>query len=290
MSHSEPSLSTKKLCDFQHWRRLANVQSFLQPLALNYSVDLRGTCHQRYCFTSVAAQRFGRQRWWSFPECFSSLVRLLESPDHVFPHYHNTLREVPESLHQLSKKRLLIVDLVRHYSAGCLAIQVFPCWFHYYFSWSHPWYHQWMNNNTICLYLTYFWSYISGSFLNCRGALIETIPGRPLGKFWLVGWTGDCGLATLFETIISPSVTLQTNAGHKNSSKATCQSPERFMGVGRNVVRLDNFFPGNVSMDALEKVQRHIITAKPDPSFRRGNHFWRTSGSWSDKLFKLVIK
>ena len=92
MSHSEPSRSIKTLCDFQHWCQLANAQSFLQPLALKYFVDRRGICHQRYCLTSVAAQRFGSQWLWSFTECFSNLERLLGSPNHVFPHYHNTLR------------------------------------------------------------------------------------------------------------------------------------------------------------------------------------------------------
>ena len=52
--------------------------------------------------------------------------------------------------------------------------------------------------------------------------------------------------------VIWPSVILQTIAGQKISSKATCQSPERVTGVGRSVVKLDSLFPGNVSMDALE--------------------------------------
>ena len=108
-------------------------------------------------------------------------------------------------------------------------------------------------------------NFIVGSFLNYRGNLIETIPGCPLGKFWLVGWTGDSGLGTLFEAVILPSVTLQTNAGHEISSKAICQSPERVMGVGRSVVKLDNLFPGNVSMDAME-IKFSVISLPPQPT------------------------
>ena len=88
--------------------------------------------------------------------------------------------------------------------------------------------------------------------------------------------------------MILPSVTLQTNAGHQMSSKATRQSPERVMGVARSVVILEKLFPGNVSMDALE-IKFNVISLLPELTMSSKEEiFLRTSGSRSEKLLKLV--
>ena len=42
-------------------------------------------------------------------------------------------------------------------------------------------------------------------------------------------------------------------------------SLQRVMGVGRSVVKLDNLFPGNVSMDALE-IKFSVISLPPQPT------------------------
>ena len=77
-------------------------------------------------------------------------------------------------------------------------------------------------------------------------------------------WHHTCGLGTLFETEIFPSVALPTIAGHESSSNATCQSPARVIGVGKSVVKFDNSFPGNASMDALE-IKLSVKSSSPQP-------------------------
>ena len=122
---TDRSTNNKPLCDFQPWRQLANFQSFFTTVNSEIfcwsSLNLLSTVSIDFCRCSA----FWQSKVVVPPRVSLSLVRLLGSPNHVFSHYHETLRDFAASPYQLSKK-LFLNDLVRFYYAGCLAIKLFP--------------------------------------------------------------------------------------------------------------------------------------------------------------------
>ena len=112
----------------------------------------------------------------------------------------------------------------------------------------------------------------AGSFLNCGGTLIETIPCRPLETLWLIACSATCGLGTVFETVIFPSVTLRTIAGQEISSNATCQSPTSHR-CGQKGCKIRQPISGKRFHGFIgNQVKRQIIIATTDHVVRRGVH------------------